>query len=274
MANPILTDPTEAELVPAVHENLYALFRAMQILPGSEVVESDKICYHHAFPTNPMFQGAWRTRLPAEEVEATIDKTLTWFNERKAPSFYWWTDPHTQPTDLAERLLKRGFDGNLKGEPGMVADLYALNQDVQMPSGLRIYQVVDQKTLLDWRDVFTAAYELPEAGGQAWYDATIQAGLETAPWKMYVGYLGRKPVATSLLFNGAGVSGLYSVGTIPNERGKGIGAAITLRPLLDVRQQGYRFAVLFSSRRGYSVYQRLGFRETASRIGIYVMEKD
>jgi hypothetical protein len=31
---------------------------------------------------------------------------------------------------------------------------------------------------------------------------------------------------------------------------------------------------LFSSRKGYSVYQRLGFREVASKIGIYFMEKD
>jgi GNAT superfamily N-acetyltransferase len=270
----ILTNPTEAELVTAVHENLYSLFRSMQILPGSEVAESDKISYHHAFPTNPMFKGAWRTRLPAEEIEAIIDETLVWFNKRKASSFYWWTDSQTQPADLAERLLKRGFDGNLIGEPGMVADLYAMNQDLRMPSGLTIRQVVDRKMLGDWRDSFTASYDLPEAEGQAWYEATVQAGLETAPWKMYVGYLGGKPVATSLLFNGAGVSGVYSVGTLPNERGKGIGAAITLKPLLDVRQQGYRFTVLFSSRMGYSVYQRLGFREVASKIGIYVMEKD
>jgi GNAT superfamily N-acetyltransferase len=270
----ILNNPTETELVTAVHENLYSLFRSMQILPGSEVVESDKIGYHHAFPTNPMFKGAWRTRLSAEEAEAMVDDTLAWFNERKAPAFYWWTDPQTQPTDLAERLLKRGFDGNLIGEPGMVADLEALNQDVRMPSGLTIRRVVDPKTLVDWRDVFTASYEMPKAEGQAWYDATVQAGLETAPWKMYVGYLGGKAVATSLLFNGAGVSGVYSVGTLPTERGKGIGTAITLKPLLDVRQQGYRYAVLFSSRIGYSVYQRLGFREVASKIGIYVLEED
>jgi hypothetical protein len=48
----------------------------------------------------------------------------------------------------------------------------------------------------------------------------------------------------------------------------------TLQPLLNARQQGYRFAVLFSSRMAYSLYQQLGFREVAGKIGIYVMEKD
>ena len=162
----ILTNPTETKLVNAVYENLYTLFRSMHILPGSEVVENDMISYHHAFPTNPMFKGAWRTCLPIEDVEATIDETLAWFNQHKASPFFWWTDLQTQPTDLAERLLKRGFDGNFPGEPGMVADLFALNQDVRMPPGLTIRLVVDRKTLLDWRDVFTAAYEMPEAGGQ------------------------------------------------------------------------------------------------------------
>ncbi|MFU8772995.1 MAG: hypothetical protein ACNA8H_11315, partial [Anaerolineales bacterium] len=151
MDHTILTNPTETELVNAVHENLYALFRSMHILPGSEVLESDEISYHNAFPINPMFKGAWRTRLPVEEVEATIDETQAWFNQRRAPSFFWWTDPQTQPAELAERLQKRGFDGNFPGEPGMVGDLFALNQDVRMPPGLTIRQVVDQKTLLDWR---------------------------------------------------------------------------------------------------------------------------
>jgi hypothetical protein len=178
----ILTNPTETELVTAVHENLYSLFRSMQILPGSEVVESDKIGYHHTFPTNPMFKGAWRTRLPAEEAEAMIDDTLAWFNERKAPAFYWWTDPQTQPTDLAERLLKRGFDGNLIGEPGMVADLETLNQDVRMPSGLTIRRVVDPKTLVDWRDVFTASYEMPKARGRLGMMQQSRPG-----WKLRLG---------------------------------------------------------------------------------------
>jgi hypothetical protein len=63
----------------------------------------------------------------------------------------------------------------------MVADLFALNQDVCIPSGLLIRQVVDQKTLLDWRHVFTPAYEMPEAGGQSWYDAPIEAGGHRSP---------------------------------------------------------------------------------------------
>jgi GNAT superfamily N-acetyltransferase len=274
MTQAILTDPTDAELAVAVQENLYALFRSMQALPGCEVLESDRISYHHASPTNPMFKGVWRTRLPSEEVEAAIDEAQTWFEQRGAPYFFWWTDSQTQPADLAERLMKRGFDGNLEGNPGMALELHSLDENMEMPEGFAIVHAVDDKALDDWRNVFAVAFESPVSAGQAWVDATLQAGLENVPWKLYVGYLDGKPVAVSLLFNGAGVAGVYAVGTLPEARRKGIGAAITLKPLLDARAQGYHFAVLFSSRMGYTVYQRLGFREVPGSIGMYIMEMD
>lgn len=42
MAPSILTHPSDADLAAAVHENLYALFRAMCFLPGSELHQDEK----------------------------------------------------------------------------------------------------------------------------------------------------------------------------------------------------------------------------------------
>ncbi|MCX6059407.1 MAG: GNAT family N-acetyltransferase [Chloroflexi bacterium] len=270
---PILTQATEEYLTFAVHENLYALFRSMQVLPGCELVESDKLSYHHAFPTNPMFKGIWRTRLSDEEIETEISKAVSWFNQHEAPYFFWWTDSQTQPGDLAERLLKHGFDGNLEGDPGMAMDLHSL-KEVSTPDGYTIVQAVDQTTLKDWREVFATAFEMPLSGAQAWVDAILSIGGENAPWQMYVGYLEGAPVATSILFKGAGVAGIYGVGTLLKARNRGIGTAITMKPLLDARTEGFRFAVLFATRMGYPVYEKIGFHEVANKIGIYNLEKD
>ncbi len=98
--------------------------------------------------------------------------------------------------------------------------------------------------------------------------------LHSCPWRLYVGYRDDRPVATSMLFTGAGVAGIYGVGTLPEERHQGIGSQMTLQPLLDARSQGYNFGVLFSSRMAYSVYSRLGFQEVPSKIGIYFWEKE
>jgi ribosomal protein S18 acetylase RimI-like enzyme len=170
--------------------------------------------------------------------------------------------------------MRRGFDGDLEGDPGMAMDLNDLNEDAPTQTNLNIVQAIEQKTLEDWKDAFAEAFEMPVSGGQAWVDATLSAGLENAPWQIYVGYLDGKPVASSILFLGAGVAGVHGVGTIPEARNQGIGTAMTLKPLRVAREQGYHFAVLFSSRMGYPVYKRLGFREVACKIGVYIKERD
>lgn len=265
---------TEDELASAVHENLYALFRSMRVIPGCEIVESDNFACHHASLTNPMFKGVWKTRLSPDEIEDGIDGAVAWFEGRNEPSFFWWTDSLTQPSDLTERLMRRGFDGNVEGDPGMALDLHGLTETTSLPNGFTITRATTGNSLEDWCDVFTAAFDMPLSGGQAWVDATVQAGGENAPWHLYVGYFEDEPVSTSILFNGAGVAGIYGIGTLPEWRRKGFAAAITMQPLLDARQQGYRFAVLFATRMGYPMYQRLGFREVACKIGVYILEKE
>ncbi|HMS54370.1 MAG TPA: hypothetical protein PKA27_03125 [Fimbriimonadaceae bacterium] len=69
---------------------------------------------------------------------------------------------------------------------------------------------------------------------------------------------GDQVVATSMLYCTNGLAGIYCVATIPEERGKGLGALVTAEPL---RRSGYKVGVLQSSEMGYPVYQRLGFED-------------
>lgn len=287
----ILTDPSETELGAAVEENLFALFRAMTAaLPGSERVESNTLSYHLSFPTNPMFKGAWRTRLTEAEVEAAIDETLAWFKARQAPFIFWWTGPSTTPADLGERLMARGLlsmEGQMAvlapgikqteaGAPGMAADLQQVNEAVltQTPPGFTIEPVHDEADMLAFKRVFVESYGIPDWAGQAWVDATMTAGIGQTPWQMYMGKLNGEAVATNMLFNGGGVAGVYAVATVPSARGQGIGAAITLKPLLEARALGYRYGVLFSTEMGLPVYERIGFKLTNARLNRYLWRNE
>lgn len=286
--NSILKGATDRELGLAVFENLYALFRAMaNNLHEGQLVEKEELSRHLTFPTNPMFKGVWKTHLPADKADAAIDDTIAWFKAQGAPYFFWWTGGDSSPSDLEERLAKRGLISMVEqtqelakgilstqqGSPCMVAELGSLNESVltQTPEGFLIKEIEDESELYDFKKVFVETYEIPEWAGQAWVDATLKIGIGKTPWRLFVGYLENEPVATNLLFNGAGVASVYAIATVPAARGKGIGAAITLKPLLEARdQQGYRYAVLFSTEMGIPVYQRIGFRLTDVRINRYL----
>lgn len=58
-----------------------------------------------------------------------------------------------------------------------------------------------------------------------------------------------------------GIAGIYNVATKPDYRGKGIGTAVTLAPLMAAKKKGYEIAWLESSEMAEKLYKRIGFRE-------------
>ena len=281
-----MDDATVRRLGRAATDNLAALFGMMARLDGGELEQSPAGGRHHSFPTNPMFKGTWRTRLAEADVEHAIDETIVWFQARNAPFFFWWTDDDTQPADLGERLMARGFismegaqqelaKGIVQTEAGApVMAMSLANADpallARVPEGFRIEQVTTPAALADFKTVFVETYQIPEWAGQAWVDATTAFGVARSPWRMYVGYLDGQPVATNMLVVGGGVASVYAVATVPAAQGKGIGAAITLLPLLAARDEGETHAVLFATEQGYPVYRRLGFEDTGMKINRYL----
>ena len=85
-----------------------------------------------------------------------------------------------------------------------------------------------------------------------------------------MGRINDKPVACTMLFNGAGVASVFGVATVPEARGQGIGAAITLLAYQEARRLGYRHGVLFASDLGAPVYRRIGFRDVGLGISRYL----
>lgn len=101
-------------------------------------------------------------------------------------------------------------------------------------------------------------------------DATRAVGIGKTPWILLLGRLEGEAVCGGLLVCAAGVAGLVGLGTLPAYRRQGIGSAMQLERLRIARELGYRYAVLFASKMGYSPYLKLGFWDTGRRITRYL----
>jgi GNAT superfamily N-acetyltransferase len=191
--------------------------------------------------------------------------------------FGWWISPRDRPVDLGARLEQAGM--TLEGTaPAMAANLADVPLDEPPPAGLRIEPVTDAAGYADFLTIVEADW-LEWTGGvptpiqQETLDFVRreiprQFPDEPVPLR-WVGRVDGRPVATSRGARGGGAAGLYAILTQPAHRGHGFGRAMTIAALRAAAGIGSRIGVLQSSDLGYSVYQRLGFRQLFS-YDIYV----
>ncbi len=254
----ILQDLSDAAIVTAIESNLFESFlMAFKKWPRAELHDDPDMLWSITDIPFPSFNTVLRARLsdPNSAIEAVIARA----RQRNVP-LLWWTGPYTQPSDLGDTLATFGFIG--EEGAGMALDLLSLPEGTVMPQGLVIERVEDTKTMEKFSRVSRVCFEFPDFAGDAFLDCWKSRGLDSQSiFRSYVGLLNDEPVATSSMFLGAGVAGIYSIGTIPEKRRQGIGFAMTLRPLLEARKLEYRVGILQASKMGEPVYKKLGFRE-------------
>ena len=254
----IQTDVSDHALTTAIRANLCAFFRYMGGSFPENYIENQKYARWHLPVAHPWFNGVLCSSLPEESDSCFIEDSIQYFRARNVRSFTWWMEPHLKCQDGEALLSPHGFRF-FNDTPGMALDLQRMVRPAQEVEDLEVREVTDDASLRAWAHVFTTGYGLPAVWEPSVYDLEIRLGFNL-PIRSFLGYWNGEPAATSTLFLGAGVAGIYNVATLPGARGKGIGGAMTHRPLLDARGMGYRIGILQSSEMGFGVYQKLGFR--------------
>jgi GNAT superfamily N-acetyltransferase len=217
-----------------------------------------------------LFNGVFRARLSPDAVDGTIADTLARVASRRVPMF-WWVGPSTRPADLGPRLERCGFT-HTGNSPAMVVSLRTLPEEPSRMAGLAVAPVRDLDELRRWARVAAMGTGFPEQ----FHDelVALEAGVGLEPrghhYTRYVGYQDGEAAGTSALLLHAGVAGIFAVATIPRARGRGIGTALTLVPLLEARRRGYGVGTLQATPMGFPVYRRLGFREVCRPIEMYL----
>jgi hypothetical protein len=226
---------------------------------GMRVLDDDRLVIVDTGLPCDTFNVVCRARLTADSAREAAAAAIAHFRDAGRP-FSWWVGPGDRPPDLGEILQAAGLEA-AESEVAMAADLATLDETAEPPRGLRIERARTTEQVRDFAAVNAANWDPPDPDVLRFYEAATPALLAPdAPLWLYVGYLDDRPVAASELTLGGGVAGLYGVSTLVPYRRRGIGGAMTLRPLLDARAAGYRTAVLQASAEGAGVYARIGFK--------------
>lgn len=267
----IIEDTSSDELLSASESNMAAFYSAYGRANGNTLAVGKNVTWFYTGIQDSLFNGVISARFQPDEAREVFNKLQAKIDEQGAPAL-WWIGPLSKPAEFGPLL--EGYGLQLDGEvPGMAVDLISLDKQPETIMNF-IVQKVDSAELQElWARTAAVGTGLSDAATEEM--VRLEATLADPKYKAqhrYIGSLNGTPVATSALILDSGVAGIYAVATMKEARGKGIGRFLTVMPLLEARQLGYRVGILQSSSMGYPIYKKIGFKEV-SKYKIYLQSK-
>jgi GNAT superfamily N-acetyltransferase len=209
-----------------------------------------------------LLNGIFRARIPEEDPEAAINAALKPFRSDRTPVL-WWVGPSSEPRYLGKYLENCGL-ARVSELSGMAIDMKSLQVSAGIPHELSIEPVRDEAMLHAFLEALAGGYEMPKVAIDRLFAFLHEVGLGPgSPFHHYVGSWQGRPVASSTLFYGAGVAGIYMT-VIPEFRKRGISAAMTLSPLRMAQAAGFRVGVTHVPDYRLGFHRKLGFKPYCS----------
>ena len=149
----------------------------------------------------------------------------------------------------------RPFGWSLMGHPPLFL-LPAGSVSRTAPAELRIEEVRDLEALHAWERVVIEGYPVDTLASSRPGSLFSEGWLEERRSRLWVGWVGDRPVSASSSWTEFGINDVTLVATIPDARGRGYGEALTWCAAL---ANSSLPAMLISSDVGRPVYERMGF---------------
>jgi GNAT superfamily N-acetyltransferase len=246
------------DVIVSIMSNLYELYLSFGRMPNAEVDSRPDLLRVKTGLPHELMNGIFRARFEQDDIKGAIRAALEDFLMERVP-VTWWVGPLTQPENLGEHLEDCGLvrTGLMSG---MAIDLDAIDISPAVPRELSIERVRDEESLEAWTGPFSTANRMPQAAIQGLFDFFRSVGFApSTPFRHYVGRWLGQPVATSTLFFGAGVAGVY-VSILPEYWKQGIGAAMTLVASRAARAAGYHVGITHVPESRLGFHRKLGFK--------------
>ncbi len=260
MQDTIIEDTSSHEVLAALQSNMVAFWSAYGRAKGSTWQATSEVVWFYTGIKVPLFNGVLSADLNPDGVKATVDGLQAKLDEQGAPAL-WWIGPGSKPDHIGSLLEQHGLQP--AGEvPGMAIDLVRMDSKPEMPTNFTVQKVSKPEMQSLWGRIAAVGTGFPgdAVDAMARLEATLGDTQYMAQHR-YIGSLNGTPVATSAMVLDSGVAGIYAVATIPQARRKGIGRIMTVTPLLEARQIGYRVGTLQASSMGYPIYKKIGFKD-------------
>lgn len=180
-----------------------------------------------------------------------IQKVIKHFNKQP---FAWWIPPSAKSSSFSILLEKAEFVVQASEEI-MLCDLKTFDHNYQSKD-LRILPALTKEHLQDFISVLLP-YDKSTELFYNQFDILDLKGKE----KLFIGYEGKVPVVIAILFCDQEMTGIFSLITKEEHRGKGFGGNMMKFLMQFSKQNGAHYCFLSSSSdSGYKIYQSLGFR--------------
>ena len=249
-----------------VEQNSVNYVKFIASLPRFEVHEEQDVFCISADAPVIYFNSVFNTRLNGN-AEQKIDTIMEFFRGRR-DWFTWHIIPSSRPENLAEILMARGAE-LLDSIPYMAVDLQDMQRDFSMPSDFTWTTVRTHDELAAWTSIYCHARGYPESAYKLFNIFADLDLTEESPLQLILGYLGETPVSTYSVFMDDETVGLYSLTTLPEVRGHGIGTAISIAAADLAARRGYQIATLLSEPPSRNICKRLGFVGGFGEMNIY-----
>ena len=258
------------KLAPTSHDlekTAYNYLKFIASMPGIEFHEESDVFYLSSAAPVFYFNSVFDARFN-ENVNERIDSAKDFFRHRGRLSFTWHISPSSRPENLSEMLVARGGE-LLESMPYLVVRLEDVPRDFPSPASFSCQSVRTHEMLAAWTSIYCGARGYGESSDQLFKVFADLDLTETSPLQLILGYLGDDPVATYSVFIDGEIAGLYSLSTLPEARGYGIGTAISVAAADLAIEYGCQTAMLLSEHPSRNICKRLGFVDRFGDMDIY-----
>jgi ribosomal protein S18 acetylase RimI-like enzyme len=243
-------------------EQLSRAFRAASDMfgtPGAVSGERPGLRYSGVGSPIAGFNRLMATRMHPATVDEDLDAAIA--DMDRFPVISAWIPPGVEPADLAKRFVKRGFVADAdESLPAMSAPLAGLPA-FDVPPGVTWSTVDDDASFDAMIDVMSRGFGMPDDLRPFLEHALRPQAGPVPELATFVVHLDGVPASTSLAAVVGEAVVIYNVATLPESRGRGLGALATRLAMRHGIEHGAEVAVLEASAMGYPIYRRLGFEE-------------